>query len=125
MKLVLFVQPGTFAICRLDPASEIPGWVHASSFLSITRTSDELSIVCDHERVPAGVKSVGDWAAFKVEGPLDFSLTGIVASISTVLAEHQIPIFVVSTFDTDYILVRRRDFDRANEVLGSAFTVRR
>lgn len=124
MKLILSVQPGTFAICRLEAGSEIPGWAHTSSFLSITRTSEELSVVCDQDLVPAGVKAARDWAAFKVEGPLDFSLTGIVASIATVLAAQQIPIFVISTFDTDYILVQRKDFDRAKVVLEGVFTVR-
>ena len=124
MNLILSVLPGTFAICRMEAGSETPEWVHASSFLSVTRTSEELSVVCDQDLVPEGVKAARDWAAFKVEGPLDFSLTGIVASIATVLAAQQIPIFVISTFDTDYILVQRRDFDRAKVVLGGVFTVR-
>lgn len=80
--------------------------------------------MCDQDLVPEGVKAARDWAAFKVEGPLDFSLTGIVASIATVLAAQKIPIFVISTFDTDYILVQRKDFDRAKVVLGGVFTVR-
>lgn len=124
MKLVLSVQPGTFAVCKLEAGSEIPAWVRASSFLSISRTTDELSIVCDCGLVPEGVKNVGPWRAFKVEGPLDFALTGIVSSISSGLAEAGIPIFVVSTFDTDYILVRLNDFERSRQVLGKAFTVK-
>ncbi|MBL7850852.1 MAG: ACT domain-containing protein [Cyclobacteriaceae bacterium] len=122
-KLTLSVHPGALAICRLDPGSEIPAWARDSSFFSITRTADELSIVCDAALVPEGVKRVSAWRAFKVEGPLDFSLTGIVSSISGVLAANQVPLFVISTYDTDYILVQEGDFLRAKEVLGRAFQV--
>ncbi len=123
-KLALAVLPATLAICRLEYDSAIPAWTDSSSFLSITRTAEELSIVCDQPLVPAGVKSVAGWRAFMVAGPLDFSLTGIVASISDVLAQNKIPIFVISTFDTDYILVQGTDFDAAKEALGSTFVLK-
>jgi len=73
---------------------------------SITRTLDELSVVVESSRVPPGVTHEGPFAVFMVEGPLDFSLTGIVARLTTPLAAAAIPVFVISTFDTDYVLVR-------------------
>lgn len=122
-KLKLSILSNTLAICQLEPGSEIPSWVHASSFFSINRTPEELSIVCDQALVPPVVKRQENWRAFKVEGPLDFSLTGIVASISKVLADSRIPIFVISTYDTDYILVQMTHFDQAATVLRSSFTL--
>jgi len=72
---------------------------------SITRTPDEFSVVCQADVVPAGVQREGPFAGFMVEGPLDFALTGILSRLSRHLADADIPIFVVSTFDTDYILI--------------------
>lgn len=121
--LNLSILPQALTICQLDKNSEIPSWLNASLFFNVSRTADELSIVCDQHLVPTGVKKIDHWRAFKVEGPLDFSLTGIVASISTALADGGISIFVVSTFDTDYILVQEKDLERAKSVLGKAFSL--
>lgn len=74
-------------------------------------------MVCDQSVVPQGVKGVGGWRAFKVEGPLDFSLTGILSSLTTPLAEHKIPVFALSTFDTDYLLVEEGNLEKAKRVL--------
>ena len=123
MQLTLSLLPSTLAVCRLDGESEFPAWAQSSSFLNIARTSDELSVVCDQSLVPDGVKMVAGWRAFKVEGPLDFSLTGIVSSISAVLADNKISIFVVSTFDTDYILVQEKNLAKTKEVLGNHFVL--
>ena len=84
-------------------------------FVSITRTSDELSIVCAERDVPLGVKVDRGWRALKIEGPLDLSLTGVLASIAVPLAEAKINIFAISTFDTDYVLVKA---DRVAEAIG-------
>lgn len=119
--LKLSILPNTLAICQFEPGSEIPSWVHGSSFFSINKTPDELSIVCDQAFTPPNVKKTENWRAFKVEGPLDFSLTGIVASISKVLADNRIPIFVISTYDTDYILAQDTYFDQAKDALRGAF----
>ena len=104
MKLILL--PGAFSICRLDADTETPAWALAGCFASVTHTDKELSMVCRSDLVPAGIRAEGGWRCFEVEGPLAFSLTGVMASLSGVLAEAKISLFAVSTFDTDYILVR-------------------
>lgn len=116
-KLIMKVLEGIYGVCRLDCNQPIPNWATNSSFYSITRTFDELSIVCFQESIPDDVKFERDWRILKVEGPLDFSLIGILSSISTVLAENKISIFAISTFDTDYILIKSKDFESAINAL--------
>lgn len=112
--MILMLLSPSLAVCRLAPDTEIPTWaLQQRSLLSITYTDDELSIVCLAQVVPAGIRSEKDWRATKVQGPLDFSLTGILSSLATPLAAASIPIFAVSTFDTDYILVKEQDVERA------------
>ncbi len=116
MNLVLLSQP--LAVCRLSPQQDIPAWVlQQRSLLSITYTHDELSIVCPASSVPAETQSEKYWQAIKVQGPLDFSLTGILSTLAAPLAMEHIPIFVISTFDTDYILVKEQDVEHARTVL--------
>ncbi len=117
-KLSLLVLPQKLAICSFDSKAKIPIWVEGDDYFSITRTDDELSIVCSQERVPDGIRAERDWRAFKVEGPLDFSLTGILASLTKPLAEAGISIFAISTFNTDYLLVKADKLDKAVKVLG-------
>jgi len=102
-----------FAICSLDKNVSIPSWATVGNFFSITHTSEELSIVCNEQSIPIGIKSDRDWRCLKVEGPLDFSLIGIIANISATLAMEEISIFAVSTYDTDYILIKSPQIDRA------------
>jgi len=102
-----------YGVCRLNKTDLIPEWAQNGDFFSITRTSDELSIVCNEDSIPSGIKCEKDWRIFKVEGPLDFSLIGILASISTILAQKGISIFAISTYDTDYILVKDKDINNA------------
>jgi len=116
-KLTLSVLPDSLAICQFTPGTQIPSWVFKSSFFTVSKTHDELSIICDQSLVPPDVKKVDNWRAFKVEGPLDFSLTGIISSLAKPLAENKIPIFVISTYDTDYLLVESKYFISAKEVL--------
>ena len=116
-KLTLSILPKKLAICRLEKNSTIPFWATDSTFFSITRTEDELSIVCPENKVPPGVISEKNWRAFKVMGPLDFSLTGILASLANALDEAKISIIALSTFDTDYILVQNKNFEKAVKVL--------
>jgi hypothetical protein len=118
MKLSLL--PGRFGICRLDPSAPLPGWALAGAFWSLTRTADELSVVCDEAAIPAGVTHAPGWRCLKVEGPLDFALTGVLLSLAAPLAEAGISLFVVSTYDTDYLLVREEDFSSAQRVLEEA-----
>ena len=116
MNLVLLSQ--AMAVCRLSPHEDIPIWaLQQHSFLSLTYTDDELSIVCSASSVPAGIQSEKYWQAIKVQGPLDFSLTGVLSSLAAPLASENIPIFVISTFDTDYILVKEQNVERAKTVL--------
>ncbi len=98
--------------------ADIPPWALAGSFMSITRTPDELSIVCLDRQIPESIDREGGWRALKIQGPLDFSLTGILASITVPLAQAAIPIFAVSTFETDYVMVKEQDLDRGIEVLS-------
>ncbi|MVX64055.1 ACT domain-containing protein [Clostridium chromiireducens] len=106
-----------YGVCRLDKNELIPEWAQKSDFFSITKTKEELSIVCSQEWIPANMRCEKDWRILKVEGPLDFSLIGILSSISTVLANNKISIFAISTYDTDYILVKSSDLDNGIESL--------
>ena len=115
-KLTLSVLGGEYAIHRFPPESDIPALM--GNFLSITRTEDELSIVCDAELPLKSEKSESGWACIKVLGPLDFGLTGILAKIASVLAEAEISIFAISTYDTDYILVKRESLAIAKDILS-------
>ena len=116
-KLTLAVLPISLAICQFTLGTEIPSWVFKSSFFSVSQTKEELSIVCDQSIVPADVRKVENWRAFKVEGPLNFPQTGIISSLTKPLAENKIPIFVISTYDTDYLLVESKYLTLAKEVL--------
>lgn len=120
MKLNLLPSPLT--ICRLAANDPVPAWaaVACSGFQSITRTTDELSVVCASEFVPAGVKQEPGWQAFKIDGPLDLGLTGILASVLEPLAVAGISIFALSTFDTDYVLVRKAQVAAAVQALEDA-----
>ena len=112
-KMKINILPSTYSICRLSPNSQIPNWTHKGSFVSITKTTEELSVVCEESQVPSDVKAESDWRILKVEGPLDFSLTGILSRISTCLAKAKISIFAISTFDTDYIMVKSSSLNEA------------
>jgi uncharacterized protein len=111
------VLNGLYSVCRLNKEDKIPNWVNKSIFYSITQTDDELSIVCYQENVPPSVKSEKDWKVIMIEEKLDFSLIGIISKISTLLAENNVSIFVISTFDTDYILVKQENFAKTVELL--------
>ena len=109
------------AVSRLDADSEVPHWVDRSGgFTSITRTTDELSVICAFDDVPEGVPMEGPWRALRVQGPIVMTLIGVVASLAGALAAAGISIFAVSTFDTDYILVHEPDFDAAVDALTQA-----
>lgn len=118
--LTLNLLSQTFAIARLQPNDPIPAWALGGAFSSVTRTRDELSIVCEQRLIPPGLKYEGGRRAFMVQGPLDFSLTGILSALSGALAQAGISIFAISTYDTDYILVREEDLDRASAALRDA-----
>ena len=105
------------SICRLNAGEEVPVWATGASFFSVTRTREELSMVCPEEVVPEGISRERGWRALKLEGPFDLSMVGILASVASPLAEAGASIFAVSTFDTDHVLVREGQLDLAVEAL--------
>ena len=119
-RLSLVILRDLFAICKVRADENIPNWALSGSFSSLTRTPDELSIVCSQELVPAGVQAVRGWRSLKVEGKLDFTLVGILSSLTSSLAHVGIVVFVISTYDTDYVFVKERDLDRAVVALRNA-----
>lgn len=120
MNLTLSLLEGRFAVCRLAPGDEVPAWASRGAFTSTTRTQDELSVVCAEGVVPEGTRCERGWRVFRVEGPLDFGLTGVLASVALPLAEAEVSIFAVATFDTDYVMVREQNVERALAALGAA-----
>lgn len=119
-KLTLSCLSEPLSICRLDPDASLPSWAFAGDFTSVTRTGDELSIICCSGNVPGEVRCEKGYRCIKVEGPLDLSLTGIIASLTTVLAHSGISTFAVSTFDTDYLLVKEDHLEKALQTLVDA-----
>ena len=109
-----------YAIVRLDPGATVPEWVTGSPFWSVTRSESELSIVCAQDDIPNDASAERGWCALELVGPLDFTLTGVVASLVSPLADAEVPIFVLSTFETDYLLVREKDYARAVDALEGA-----
>lgn len=112
--------PDSYAVVRLQPGSELPEWVDKGPFRSVTRTEHEVSVVCRDHDVPEGESVDRGWTVLEVKGPLDFSLTGAIASLVEPLAKVDVPIFLISTFETDYVLVRSSDLARAADALESA-----
>jgi uncharacterized protein len=113
--------PTPLALCRLAATDAIPDWTTlARSFLTISRTPSELSIVADESVVPADVNAQRGFRALRVDGPLPLDLIGIFAAIATPLADAQVPIFPIATYDTDYVLVSEGNFSRAVDILVAA-----
>jgi hypothetical protein len=119
-KLDLSILPDDLAICKLPPNAHIPDWAQRGNFYSITRTPDELSIITADDDVPADIICDHDWRAIKVEGPLEFSLTGVLESVARPLAEANISIFAVATYNTDYVLVKADNAERVTVALRAA-----
>jgi len=118
LKMRLF--PGRYAICRLEPTCQTPRWAQDSEFCSLTRTPEELSIVCAEESVPEQVRCERGWKMLKLAGPIPFTVTGVVAALSEALARERIGIFVISTYDTDYVLVQEHALEAAIAALQGA-----
>ncbi len=116
--LTLTVLPERYAISWLAPTADIPHWAAKGDFMSISRTPDELSVVCAETNVPSGIVSEPGWRIFKCEGPLDLALPGIMASLAEPLAEAGVPIFPIATHHTDYILIKETHLDTAIRALG-------
>ena len=116
LRLCVLEEP--LAVCRLEARAEIPPWATGAratgaQFFCVTRTPEELSIVCAEERVPAGITCEPGWRAFKLEGPFDFGLVGVLASVAAPLARYEVGILAIATYDTDYVLVQGSQLDLA------------
>jgi len=120
MMLTFRQLPDRYVVCRLAPDAPIPTWIPTGSLVSITRTQDELSIVCPEPATLPNVKCEAGWAALKLEGPFPFTVTGVLSSFLVPLAENKIPIVAVSTFDTDYVLVKLDNLEAAVDALKKA-----
>jgi uncharacterized protein len=117
--LALSVLPERLAIARLEPSQPIPAWAQGG-FVAIVRTRDELSVVCAADLIPPGVAAQDGWRCLQVIGPLDLGLTGVLASMVAPLAAAKLSVFAVSTYDTDYLLVREEALEAALETLRAA-----
>ena len=118
--------PNTFAIVRMAPSDKTPRWAAGAPLVSVTRTESELSIVCREALIPAGAHADRGWQCLKVEGPMPLTMVGVAAEFSSVLAKAGISVFIVSTFDTDYVLVKGDKAESATKALEAAgHTVRR
>ena len=107
--LSLQLLPQDLAVCRLDPDRPVPEDLMQAPFYSMTRTPEELSVVCPESAVPQNARAERGWKALKVEGLLDFATTGILANLTKPLADADISVFALSTYDTDYLLIRNTD----------------
>ena len=116
----LILEAGRFAVCRLDPGAPVPQPDPGATLYSVTVTADELSVVCPEGHEPTGATIEGGWRLLRLVGPLAFELVGVIASITVPLAGADIGVFVLSTFDTDLVLVKDVDLDAAIDVLGGA-----
>lgn len=120
VSLTLLVLEGHFAVCRLDRGAAVLPWATAGAVSSVTRTADELSVVCAEEAMPDGVKCERGWRCLRVAGTIEFSAVGVLAALAVPLAEAGVSVFAVSTFDTDYLLLKDRDLPAALEALRRA-----
>ena len=113
-RMRVYSKDTLFAVARLSAGSPIPPWATSSGFWAVTKTADELSIICEERAVPMDIATVErGFRLLAVEGPLDFSLTGVMASIAGPLADVGVSLFAISTFDTDYIMVRNERLSEA------------
>ncbi len=125
MNLTLLILPDTLAICRLPPDAPVPQRPEGARFWSVTCTNEETSVVLPEGLVPAQWVAERGWRCLKVVGPLDFALTGILASLVVPLAEADVSIFAISTYDTDYVLVKDDSLEKAKQtLLGWGHSVR-
>ena len=112
--------PSLYAIMRQSPNAPVPAWATTAGFTSITRTAEELSIVCPAENIPAELAPALRWICLKLEGPFPFTQTGVLLSFIQPLSNNAIPIFAMSTYDTDYVLIPQEHADRALGLLNEA-----
>lgn len=111
---------GPYAVVRFSSDAATQDWANKGEFTSVTRTPEELSIVCPSENLPPDVHSPHSWQCFKLEGPFPFSLTGVLVSFIEPLSNNGIPIFAISTYDTDYVLIQEEFVGMALDALRQA-----
>jgi hypothetical protein len=116
-KLSMRILPDRLAVCRFEPQAALPDWIDQPGFYSITRTAEELSVVCSEARVAPGAESETGWRCFQLLGPFSFSEIGVMSSLIQPLTERGVSVFVISTFDTDYLMVKERNLAKAIDVL--------
>ncbi len=119
--MTIRILPIEVAICRLDPGAEVPAWSLRSRFAAVTRTARELSVVCECGLVPRDVRSERCWAVLELQGPIPFEETGVLSSVLEPLARAGVSILAVSTYDTDYVLVKTERLEEAVRALAPAF----
>jgi len=119
MKLELHRLPGTFAVHRLPSDAPLPAGLNDEPFYALLRSRDELSVCCHADFELGSERVESGWACLMVAGPLDFSLTGVVSGLTAPLAAAGIPVFVMSSFDTDYLLLKEEVLSPARAVLGA------
>ncbi|OXM71974.1 MULTISPECIES: ACT domain-containing protein [Amycolatopsis] len=119
-RLAIDVQPGEYAVARLEPGAPVPGLDAPDGLVSITRTPAETSVICPAGLVPEGARVESGWRLLTVRGPLAFTLTGIIAALASELASAGVALFTLSTFDTDHVLVKDAELTRAVAALRAA-----
>jgi uncharacterized protein len=122
-RLVIDIRPGTYTVAKLDPGAPVPSGLlspDSAGFVSVTRTTDELSVICPEGQAPEGAAVETGWRLLTVRGPLEFALTGIMAALANELAAAGISLFAMSTFDTDNLLVKAANLARAADTLRAA-----
>jgi len=119
-KLNLSLLPHKYAVCQLHPDKHIPYWSLLGDFVSLTRTHEELSIVCQQDNVPDDIEAERGWRCLQVQGAFDFSATGVHASLAIPLAEAEISVLAIATYATDYLLIKEQNVERALQVLEQA-----
>ncbi len=120
MNFTLTLLPDHLAICQLPADAPFPPWARGENLFALVRTADELSVVCDDANLPEGIRTERGWRALKIHGPLDFSLVGVLADLAGILTDAGVSIFVISTFDTDYLLVRINAVEQTVDALQHA-----
>ena len=119
-KLNLSLLPHLYAVCQFHPDKNIPYWALMGDFVSLTRTHEELSIVCQQSNVPEDIEAERGWRCLQVQGAFDFSVAGIHVSLAVPLSEADISVLAIATYATDYILIKENNVERALQVLKKA-----
>lgn len=120
MKISFSIVPGEFTVARLDPEAPFPEWAPSRGFCSMTRTAEELSVVCEDSSIPPGVRAERGWALLQLRGPFPFEQVGVLEAFVRPLAEAGVSVFAIATFDTDYVLVKKDRLDDALSALAAA-----